>query len=100
MVCVAAVALGSSTYAWYITNNTVDATGKYTLKNQKGDFYAYTVSKYTLYAVNNTGLADVCLDNSTASGPVTITPSDDTTYGFSFSLFSIQDSENSLLFTG
>ena len=26
MVCVAAVALGSSTYAWFITNNQVDAT--------------------------------------------------------------------------
>ena len=149
-VGVAAVALGSSTYAWYVTNNTVDgttstisalangmvlqivegdtpdhgsdtstiasgigheispsstnditnwyvpenwkgtdvntylkptldATGKYTLKNQKDDFYAYTVSKYTLYTVNNTGLADVYLDNSTANGPVTITPSDGAT---------------------
>ena len=26
MVCVAAVALGSSTYAWFVTNNKVDAT--------------------------------------------------------------------------
>ena len=26
MVCVAAVALGSSTYAWFVTNNTVKAT--------------------------------------------------------------------------
>ncbi len=26
MVCVAAVALGSSTYAWFVSNNTVDAT--------------------------------------------------------------------------
>ena len=149
-VGVAAVALGSSTYAWYVTNNTVDGTtstisalangmvlqivegdtpdhgsdtstiasgigheispsstndiknwyvpenwkgtdvntylkptldvtGKYTLKNQKDDFYAYTVSKYTLYTVNNTGLADVYLDNSTENGPVTITPSDGAT---------------------
>ena len=145
-VTVAAVALGSSTYAWYVTNHTVDGTtstisalangmvlqivagdtpdhgsdtstvasglgheispsstndvvnwyvpdkwkgvdvntylkpsldasGKYTLENQKDDFYAYTVSEYTLYTVNNTGLADVYLDNSTANGPVTITPS-------------------------
>ena len=26
MVCVAAVALGSSTYAWFVSNNTVKAT--------------------------------------------------------------------------
>ena len=26
MVCVAGVALGSSTYAWFVSNNTVDAT--------------------------------------------------------------------------
>ena len=26
MVCVAAIALGSSTYAWFVTNNKVDAT--------------------------------------------------------------------------
>ncbi|MFQ9547238.1 MAG: hypothetical protein ACLRZ6_04790, partial [Lachnospiraceae bacterium] len=26
MVCVAAVALGSSTYAWFVSNNNVDAT--------------------------------------------------------------------------
>ena len=28
-VGVAAVALGSSTYAWYVTNNTVDGTTRY-----------------------------------------------------------------------
>lgn len=143
-VTVAAVALGTSTYAWYATNNKVDgntstvsamangmvlqivagdtpihggntwtiaagkgheispastdnivdwyvpatwqgtdvntyskpkldATGKYSV--QKQDYYAYTVSEYTLYTINSTGLADVYLDNSTTSGPVTITPS-------------------------
>ena len=143
-VVIAAVAVGSATYAWYVANNTVDGTtstvsalangmvlqivagntpdhgsdtstiasglgheispsstndienwyvpatwkgtdvntyskpvmdaaGKYTV--QKDDFYAYTVSEYTLYTVNNTGLADVYLDNSTANGPVMITPS-------------------------
>lgn len=144
-VTVAAVALGSSTYAWYATNNKVDgttstvsamangmvlqivagdtpihggntwtiasgdgheispastdnivdwyvpenwqgtdvktyskptleATGKYTTV-QGEDYYAYTVSNYTLYTINSTGLADVYLDNSTENGPVTITPS-------------------------
>ena len=144
-VTVAAVALGTSTYAWYATNNkvdgntstvsamangmvlqivagntpihggntwtiaagkgheispastdnivdwyvpatwqgtdvntyskpTLDATGKYSV--QKKDYYAYTVSEYTLYTINSTGLADVYLDNSTTSGPVTITPSE------------------------
>lgn len=144
-VTVAAIALGSSTYAWYVTNNkvdgttstvsamangmvlqivagdtpihgentwtiasgtgheispastdnivdwyvpaswkgtdvntyskpTLDATGKYTVQNE--DFYAYTVSEYTLYTINSTGLADVYLDNSTENGPVTITPSE------------------------
>lgn len=52
-----------------------DATGKYTLPNQRDVFYAYTVAEYTLYTVNNTGKADVYLDNSSAKGPVTITPS-------------------------
>lgn len=144
-VTVVAVALGSSTYAWYVTNNkvdgttstvsalangmvlqivagdtplygentwtiasgtgheispastdnivdwyvpaswkgtdvntylkpTMDATGKYTVQNE--DFYAYTVSEYTLYTINSTGFADVYLDNSTVNGPVTITPSE------------------------
>ena len=58
---------------------TLDAKGQYTLKNQKDVFYAYTVSEYTLYTVNNTGTADVYLDNSTADGPITITPSDGAT---------------------
>ena len=53
---------------------TLDATGKYSV--QKKDYYAYTVSEYTLYTINSTGLADVYLDNSTTSGPVTITPSE------------------------
>ena len=52
----------------------MDATGKYTVQNE--DFYAYTVSEYTLYTINSTGLADVYLDNSTENGPVTITPSE------------------------
>lgn len=56
---------------------TLDATGKYTV--QKDNFYAYSVSQYTLYTVNNTGTADVYLDNSTANGPVMITPSDGAT---------------------
>ena len=53
---------------------TLDATGKYTV-NKNEEFYAYTVSDYTLYTINSTGLADVYLDNSTVNGPVTITPS-------------------------
>ena len=52
----------------------IDADGRYTV--QKKNFYAYTVSEYTLYTVNSTGLADVYLDNSTINGPVTITASD------------------------
>ena len=52
----------------------IDADGRYTV--QKKDFYAYTVSEYTLYTVNSTGLADVYLDNSTVNGPVTVTASD------------------------
>lgn len=55
------------------SNPTIDVEGKYT--EQSKAFYAYSVSKYTLYTVNNTGVADVYLDNSTSEGPVTITRS-------------------------
>lgn len=56
----------------------LDASGKYT--DQSGKFYfAYTVSEYTLYTVNNTGIADVYLDNSGSNGPITITASDGAT---------------------
>ena len=58
---------------------TLDVNGKYNLKNQKNNYYAYTMSKYTLYTVNQTGLADVYLDNSTANGPITVTTSDGAT---------------------
>lgn len=144
-VVIAAVALTSSTYAWYVSNNTVkgttstvsamangmvlqivegdtpdhgsdtstiasgkgheispastdDITTWYVPKSWKGTdvntyynpmpdvtgmyeenskkYYAYTVAQYTLYTVNNTGVADVYLDNSTAEGPVKVTASD------------------------
>ena len=52
---------------------TLDKVGKYT--EQGKDYYAYTASEYTLYTVNNTGVADVYLDNSSSNGPVSITAS-------------------------
>lgn len=52
----------------------IDSDGRYNIEQGK-DFYAYTVSEYTLYTVNNTGVADVYLDNSSAEGPITVTSS-------------------------
>ena len=43
MVCVAAVALGSSTYAWFVTNNKVDATT--TTEGYTGDTYCKDCGK-------------------------------------------------------
>lgn len=48
MVCVAAVALGSSTYAWFVTNNTVKATTS-TISAQSNA--AYMTIKYNATAV-------------------------------------------------
>lgn len=148
-VLIAAVALGSATYAWFVTNSTVkantstisaqangmvlqivagdtpdhgsdtstiasglghevspsstndikdwyvpaswkgadvstyskpqlDASGAYTDQSGKS-YFAYTASEYTLYTVNNTGIADVYLDNSSPNGPILITASDGVT---------------------
>lgn len=56
----------------------LDASGAYTDQSEKS-YFAYTVSEYTLYTVNNTGIADVYLDNSSANGPITITASNGAT---------------------
>ena len=38
MVCVAAVALGSSTYAWFVTNNSVEADNMTVMANADVEF--------------------------------------------------------------
>ena len=38
MVCVAAVALGSSTYAWFVTNNNVKADNMTVMANSDVEF--------------------------------------------------------------
>lgn len=149
-VIVSFVALGAATYAWYVSNNTVNATtstisaqangmvlqiasgpnaihdggdhqttaagrgheispsstndalswhvpkswngtdvsgyqramifnqleGSYTLKGDTETYYAYTMAEYTLYTINQTGEADVYLDNSSSNGPVVVTASE------------------------
>lgn len=149
-VIVSFVALGAATYAWYVSNNTVNATtstisaqangmvlqiasgpnaihngsdhqttaashgheispsstndalnwhvpkswngtnvsgyqgatifdqrdGSYTLKGDPKTYYAYTMAEYTLYTINQTGEADVYLDNSSSNGPVVVTASE------------------------
>ena len=49
--------------------------GSYTLKCDTKTYYAYTMAEYTLYTINQTGEADVCLDNSGSDGPVVVTAS-------------------------
>lgn len=56
MVCVAAVALGSSTYAWFVTNNTVKATTS-TISAQSNA--AYMTIKYDATAVGVDSTEDV-----------------------------------------
>lgn len=51
----------------------VDADGKY--DDNGKSYFAYTLANYTLYTVNNTGVADVYLDGSSGS-PITIIKSD------------------------
>lgn len=50
--------------------------GSYTLKGDTETYYAYTMAEYTLYTINQTGEADVYLDNSSSSGPVVVTASE------------------------
>lgn len=48
MVCVAAVALGSSTYAWFVNNNTVTATGvELSTSSSSANLYITSVGKTT-----------------------------------------------------
>ena len=56
MVCVAAVALGSSTYAWFVTNNTVKATTS-TISAQSNA--AFMKIKYNATAKTSDLTADV-----------------------------------------
>ena len=68
MVCVAAIALGSSTYAWFVSNNTVDAT----VSSISAQSNAAYLTINTNQANANTGtLAEVKLANS----PVALYPS-------------------------
>lgn len=48
----------------------------YTLKGDTETYYAYTMAEYTLYTINQTGEADVYLDNSGSNGPVVVTASE------------------------
>lgn len=50
--------------------------GSYTLKGDAETYYAYTMAEYTLYTINQTGEADVYLDNSSSNGPVVVTASE------------------------
>lgn len=50
--------------------------GAYTLEGDPKTYYAYTMAEYTLYTINQTGEADVYLDNSTSNGPVAMTASE------------------------
>lgn len=68
MVCVAAVALGSSTYAWFVSNNTVDATVS-SISAQSNAAYL-TIDK--VEAMTNAG-TQTAVD--LASSPVKLYPS-------------------------
>lgn len=50
--------------------------GAYTLEGDTEIYYAYTMAEYTLYTINQTGEADVYLDNSSSNGPVVVTASE------------------------
>lgn len=50
--------------------------GAYTLGGDTETYYAYTMAEYTLYTINQTGEADVYLDNSSSNGPVVVTASE------------------------
>lgn len=49
--------------------------GGYKLEGDPKTYYAYTMAEYTLYTINQTGEADVYLDNSSSNGPVVVTAS-------------------------
>lgn len=49
--------------------------GSYKLEGDPKTYYAYTMAEYTLYTINQTGEADVYLDNSGSNGPVVVTAS-------------------------
>ena len=66
MVCVAAVALGSSTYAWFVTNNTVKATTS-TISAQSNA--AFMKIKYNATATTSDLTADVATLNKTELYP-------------------------------
>ncbi|MCH4280378.1 hypothetical protein LQE94_10160 [Mediterraneibacter sp. NSJ-151] len=66
MVCVAAVALGSSTYAWFVTNNKVTATTS-TISAQSNA--AFMKIKYNATATTSDLTADVATINSEALYP-------------------------------
>lgn len=50
--------------------------GGYQLEGDPKTYYAYTMAEYTLYTINQTGEADVYLDNSSSNGPVVVTASE------------------------
>lgn len=50
--------------------------GAYALEGDSETYYAYTMAEYTLYTINQTGEADVYLDNSSSNGPVVVTASE------------------------
>lgn len=50
--------------------------GAYALGGDPKTYYAYTMAEYTLYTINQTGEADVYLDNSSSNGPVVVTASE------------------------
>ena len=66
MVCVAAVALGSSTYAWFVTNNKVTATTS-TISAQSNA--AFMKIKYNATATTSDLTADVATIDSEALYP-------------------------------
>ena len=66
MVLVAAIALGSSTYAWFVTNNTVEATTS-TISAQSNA--AFMVIKYNATAVDSDLTADSATINDTPLYP-------------------------------
>ena len=67
MVCVAAVALGSSTYAWFVSNNSVKATTSGISAQSNA---AFMVIKYN----EKTDANSETTDKSTTTGPTTLYP--------------------------
>lgn len=56
--------------------------GGYKLEGDPKTYYAYTMAEYTLYTINQTGEADVYLDNSSSNGPVVVTASEGASKGW------------------